>query len=154
MKISPSLSTIFFLLMFFQGISTPACANDFSISMQEEDKNEIPEYLYKILSLEEWDKSLTQTSLVLAKKIDKGFIHLATEDQLEKVLKKYWSNDPEYVILKVATKDLFGKLIYESNPGGTNKYYHLYEGSIPLHAVVEFKIIYANLSLAEIQTES
>jgi uncharacterized protein (DUF952 family) len=72
---------------------------------------------------------------------DQDFIHLAREDQLDRITKKYWDKDPEYVLLKIDTKKLPGKLVFEANPGGENKYYHLYDGSIPLKAVVESKII-------------
>jgi uncharacterized protein (DUF952 family) len=38
-------------------------------------------------------------------------------------------------VLKLDVKSLPGKLVYESNPGGETKYWHLYHGSIPLKAV-------------------
>jgi uncharacterized protein (DUF952 family) len=72
---------------------------------------------------------------------DQDFIHLAREDQLDRIVGKYWDKNPEYVVLKIDTKKLPGKVVFEANPGGENKYYHLYDGSIPLKAVVESKII-------------
>jgi uncharacterized protein (DUF952 family) len=72
---------------------------------------------------------------------DQDFIHLAREDQLNRIVGKYWDEVPEYVVLKIDTKKLPGKLVLEANPGGENKYYHLYDGSIPLKAVVESEII-------------
>ncbi len=95
-----------------------------------------PHYLYKIVSQENWKKSQEGNSLVLSEE-DQLFIHFSTEDQVERILVKYWSNVHECTILKVATDRLSGNLVYEANPGGTSKYYHLYEGEIPLKAVVE-----------------
>ncbi len=106
------------------------------VSMQ---KDHIPEYLYKVLSSEDW-KSSQSLDFILLPKEDEEFIHFSLEDQLGRIAEKHWSNVPEYVVLKIETNQLFGRLVYEANPGGTNKYYHLYGGSIPLKAVVEVKI--------------
>lgn len=94
-----------------------------------------PEFLYKIVSPKEWQESKLQHR-VIATPIDQGFIHLASEDQIAHVLQKFWKNQ-EWVLLKLVSRKLQGRLVYETNPGGTNRYYHLYEGSIPLDAVVE-----------------
>ncbi len=96
-------------------------------------------YLYKIISPENWKESQSQNCVKLAKEDDE-FIHLATESQLQKIIDKYWGNASAYVILKVAVNRLPGELVYEANPGGTNKYYHLYGGAIPRDSIVEFKI--------------
>lgn len=100
-----------------------------------------PEYLYKILSLGHWNASQNRSILILSGD-DDAFIHLSTEDQVDKIIEKYWSNAPQYVILKIKTNMLEGKLVLEANPGGTNKYYHLYQGRIPLNSIVEAKVIY------------
>jgi uncharacterized protein (DUF952 family) len=59
---------------------------------------------------------------------------------LDKIIEKYWAGVSEYVVLKIETAKLSGKLVLEANPAGTNKYYHLYNGSIPSNAIVESKI--------------
>jgi len=96
-----------------------------------------PVYLYKILSVGDWEKS---RGIVHVSSMDNAFIHLATQEQLPGILAKYWADVPEYVVLKVETAKLQGRLVFEANPGGVNKYYHLYNGSIPMNAVVESKI--------------
>lgn len=98
-----------------------------------------PEYLYKIISHEKWQKSLLQNEVVRSS-IDKEFIHLANEDQVNHVVQKFWNNT-DYILLKLASKKLVGRLIYETNPGGSRQYYHLYEGTIPLEAVVDVTIV-------------
>lgn len=95
-----------------------------------------PKYLYKIISIEDWKKSQGMEFIALSSS-DRDFIHLSKEDQLDKIIEKYWKNIPEFIVLKIYTDKIPGKLIYEQNPGGSNKYYHLYNGSIPLNAIFE-----------------
>jgi len=98
---------------------------------------ERPNYLYKVLSMDDWAKS---SETVLLSSMDADFIHLSTKDQLDKIVEKYWAGASEYVVLKIEAAKLSGELVLEANPGGTNKYYHLYNGSIPLSAIMESKI--------------
>lgn len=91
-------------------------------------------YLYKIVSPEEWQESLFKTHVV-ASQLDKNFIHLATEDQVPHVVQKFW-HGKNHIILKLDLKKTTGRLVLETNPGGTTQYYHLYQGKIPLEAVV------------------
>ena len=93
----------------------------------------LPDHLYKIVSPEQWQKSQKK---VVTSSIDKDFIHLAKEDQVPNVVKKFWNNR-DYIVLKLVSKKLVGRLIYETNPEGSTRYYHLYEGTIPIEAVVE-----------------
>lgn len=102
-----------------------------------------PKYLYKILSFENWKESQNLPFIYLSND-DDDFIHLATEDQLERIIKKFWGSTPEFIVLKIETNNLVGKLVYEANPGGSNKYYHLYEGKIPRSSVIEVKSIKNN----------
>ena len=103
------------------------------IEMNNEDTT--PQYLYKIVSPKEYRKSLLQNEVV-SSLIDKEFFHLSTENQISHVVQKFWK-DQDYVILKLDSKKLIGRLVYEINPGGTTQYYHLYEGKIPLDAIVD-----------------
>jgi len=98
---------------------------------------ERPNFLYKVISRDDWAKSCKAVHL---SSTDADFIHLSTEDQLERIIEKYWASASEYVVLKIETAKLSGKLVLEANPGGTNQYYHLYNGSIPLSAIVESKL--------------
>lgn len=91
-----------------------------------------PKYLYKIISLENWEKSRNSESLILSDD-DKEFIHFSTKEQLDRIISKYWC-DKDHVVLEISTDQLKGYLVLEANPGGTNQYYHLYDGSIPLTA--------------------
>jgi uncharacterized protein (DUF952 family) len=140
MKTPRYLSVFLWLIPLSHGIAISSPANETILTKPYMQKDEKPEYLYKILSREDWEKSQSQIFIVMPKE-DKDFIHLSKEDQLNRIIEKYWSHVSEFVILKVKTDQLPGTLVYEANPGGTNQYYHLYEGSIPLKAVVEVKTI-------------
>ncbi len=105
-----------------------------SISIKE------PKHLYIILSNQDWQESQMKTTVVITTHED-VFIHLATEGQLDRIIEKYWSSVPQHVVLKLDTARLEGKLVYEVNPGGSTKYYHLYNGAIPLNSVIEFRTI-------------
>lgn len=120
-------------------VTMASCSEKSKINEQQESKI-TPHYLYKIISIENWKKSQGQASFILTTE-DDDFIHFAREDQLQRIIDKYWADAPEYVVLKIETKQLPGKLKFEANPGGTNKYYHLYHGSIPIDSVAESKIV-------------
>ena len=97
--------------------------------------NKTPAHLYKVISVENWEQSKNQDHLSLSQ-MDSDFIHFSTEKQLDRIINKFWKNEPEFFILKVNVKQLPGKFVFESNPGGTSKYYHLYNGFIPTSSIV------------------
>lgn len=94
-----------------------------------------PQYLYKVISVEGWQDSQQQNQ-VINSTLDDKFIHLATESQLPHVKQRFWSGK-RYFVLKLDPNKLKGRLVFETNPGGTTQYYHLYEGIIPLDAVID-----------------
>jgi len=102
---------------------------------------EVPQLLIKVISAEAWEKSQESGVLFLETMDSKdGYIHMATEEQVLRVIQKFW-NGKGYILLHLDPSKFNGTLKYESNPGGESKYYHLYDGSIPLSAVT--KIIYS-----------
>jgi peptide deformylase len=104
-------------------------------------QEETPAYLYKVIPLRNWQASQSGNAIRLSAEDDR-FIHLSREEQLSRILNKYWNNAPQVVVMKLDVAKLPGNLVLETNPGGENKYYHLYEGFIPFAAVVESKIEY------------
>lgn len=111
-------------------LATAALPVEIPAPKEEIMQEQTPRYLYKVLSIENWELSQKADALTLSKD-DEAFIHFSRDDQLERITSKYWTNAPKYVVLKVDTSKLIGKMVFEVNPGGTSKYYHLYEGSIP-----------------------
>ena len=120
------------------GVFFSSCSNQESGKKEAVVSKETPKYLYKVLSLENWQLSEEKRALVLSD-MDDDFIHLATEDQLDRIVSKFWADASTYVVVKVESKKLKGRLVLEKNPGGETKYYHLYNGSIPKDAVAESK---------------
>lgn len=106
-----------------------------------EETNQSPQYLYKILSLGNWQATQSRKTAQLSAE-DDAFIHLSTQDQLERIIGKYWADAPQLVILKIDSNKLEGRLVFETNPGGAAKYYHLYDGFIPLNSIFESRIVY------------
>ncbi len=103
---------------------------------------ETPPFLYKILSYKNWQASQARQAVILTSE-DEAFIHFSTDEQLERILNKFWKDAPQVVILKIDTVKLVGRLVFETNPGGSGaKYYHLYEGLIPFESIVEAKTIF------------
>lgn len=98
-------------------------------------KETTPKYLYKVISVEDWQDS-QQKNHVVNSTLDHPFIHLATENQLPHIKQKFWKGK-RYFILKLDPQKMQGHLVFETNPGGTIQYYHLYEGIIPLDAVID-----------------
>lgn len=99
-----------------------------------------PKFLYKIISIQNWEESQPLDFVKLTED-DRQFVHLAKEDQLDRIIDKYWSSISKFIILKLETARLKGQIAFEANPGGHNKYYHLYNGKIPLKAVAEIRLI-------------
>jgi uncharacterized protein (DUF952 family) len=108
--------------------------------MMENSVMQAPQYIYKVLSYDLWQKSEGENKLALSS-MDEAFIHFSTEEQLERTIKKFFSSVPKFVVLKIETRKLTGKLVYELNPGGSSKFYHLYNGFIPNSAVVECRVV-------------
>lgn len=110
-----------------------------SQNMRDNTVQESPFVLYKIVSIEAWEQSKQGSNIVLSD-ADREFVHFSTKDQLERILTKYWHHAEQCIILKVDPAKLIGDLEFETNPGGTTKYYHLYRGQIPLDAIVSWDV--------------
>lgn len=105
--------------------------------MWSPDMQEPPQELYKIVTEQQLAESQSQEHLILSDG-DKAFIHFSTEEQYPQILKKLASkSDETYIVLKIETKKLIGEMKFEANPGKQEKYYHLYDGAIPMSAVSE-----------------
>ncbi len=94
-----------------------------------------PARLYKITTPDLWAQSKNGDRLILAE-LDKGaFIHLAEESDVERISKKFFPNEQQLIVLELDPKLLIGRLVFEKNPGGSQEYYHLYDGHIPIKAI-------------------
>lgn len=71
-------------------------------------------YIYKILSLSEWNEATTTNRIITELDKKDGFIHLSTAKQLSATLALYFSNDQEVMLLRILSKSLKDNLIYEA----------------------------------------
>ena len=102
-------------------------------NQDQREKISSPQKLYKVLSPDSWKRSQSKNYIERGP-LDTDFIHLATKEQLASIIEKFWK-DKEHIVITLDTRLLEGDLRFESNPGGKNKYYHLYNGDIPLKSV-------------------
>ena len=102
--------------------------------------DDTPTYLYKILSPASWQAGQESDRLALGPD-DENFIHLAEAHQVERIANKFFSEYEEVVVVQLRTDELQGRLVKESNPGGEVKYYHLYDGFLPMKAVHSHRVM-------------
>lgn len=95
--------------------------------------------LYKIVSPGQLNNTETHKTIRIAPE-DTSFIHFSTQVQLSLIIEKYWQNKTA-VVLTLDCSKLPGLLVLESNKKGGDAYYHLYNGSIPVDAIIKQHII-------------
>jgi uncharacterized protein (DUF952 family) len=105
------------------------------VSCGDDTASSTPEHLYKVTTGSLWKQSRQLGYLALAP-TDAYFIHLSEKEDVDKIIDKYFPTQKTVVVLELDPSHLQGDLVKEVNPGGTKKYYHLYNGKIPLKAVV------------------
>ena len=83
-------------------------------------------FVYRILNPEEW-VNFKKKKLFSGNHLDKrsGYIHLSSKDQLRKTIEIYFK-EKKIVILKIETKKLKKKIVWEISRGG-EKFPHLYD---------------------------
>lgn len=96
--------------------------------------------LYKVITLDAWERSQSSDRVSLSDS-DAAFIHFAEKEDVERIRKKFFPTEPTVVVLQIDSAQLPGRLEKEKNPGGQKEYYHLYEGFIPLSAIVSHQIV-------------
>ena len=92
-------------------------------------------FIYKITTKSEWQEVKNKGELKGSKKdLEDGYIHFSGEDQVEGTLKKFYSNQKDLILLKVATLKL-DHLIWEQASDG-NMFPHLYS-PLDISSVIE-----------------
>lgn len=110
-------------------------ASAFYLKYLGKSSTKVPAKLYKITTVDLWAQSKNGDRLVLAELDKSGFIHLAEEQDVERISKKFFPNEKKLAVLELDPKLLVGRIVFETNPGGSQKYYHLYDGYIPIQAI-------------------
>tara|TARA_B100001175_G_C18914287_1_gene359333 strand:- start:42 stop:386 length:345 start_codon:yes stop_codon:yes gene_type:complete len=96
-------------------------------------------FIYKICTKSELQKAKNKKEFVGSKKdLEDGYIHFSGEEQVSETLKKFYSNQKNLILLKVATLKL-DNLIWEQASDG-NMFPHLYSSLDLSNVVDEFEI--------------
>ena len=83
-------------------------------------------FVYKVLSLREWDEA-SKTGLVATELDQKdGFIHLSSASQLNMTLSLYFSQQEQVVLLQIKESEIAKDLIYEISEKRGGEFAHLY----------------------------
>ena len=92
-------------------------------------------FVYRVLDLEEW-LNFKKKKVFIGNDLDQrsGYIHLSQKDQLRKTIDIYFKKK-KIVILKIRTKNLKQKLLWETSREG-EKFPHLYD-KLSLESVVK-----------------
>ena len=92
--------------------------------------------IYHIVLPDVWEAF--DTDLYFAKSLDtEGFIHCSFSDQLNAVIARYYSSEPEVIILEIETDSLMSRVVNEPSTGN-EIYPHIY-GPINRDAIVSVK---------------
>ncbi len=92
-------------------------------------------FIYHVVLPDVWDRFKTRPSYQPESLTTEGFIHCSYPDQLEEVLKRYYSGVERVLILKIDTDKLLSKLVKE--PSTNNEMYpHIY-GRLNRNAIVD-----------------
>ena len=92
-------------------------------------------FIYKICTESEWQEAKNKGQLIGTKKdIEDGFIHFSGDKQVSGILKKFYQNQKNLILLKVDTLKL-DHLIWEQASDG-NMFPHLYS-SLDMNRVVD-----------------
>jgi uncharacterized protein (DUF952 family) len=102
------------------------------------DEESTPEYLYKIVTVGDWNASQVWSFLKVAA-YDRACIHLCTKAQIKEIAHKFFSQEAEVLIVTLDPEELQGKLVKEKLPGTSDESYRLYGGFIPLTSVVKYE---------------
>ena len=96
-------------------------------------------HIYKIIENEDLKKAKSNGSYSgSSKDIEDGYIHFSGEEQVERTLKKHYSNEKNLTLLKVDTLKL-DHLVWEQASDG-NFFPHLYSALDLANVVDEYEI--------------
>lgn len=94
-------------------------------------------YIYHIVFPEDWEKFENEDFYEADSLAIEGFIHCSFAEQIEDVIKRYYSDAKSLVVLKIDPEKLSSKLINE--PSTNNEIYpHIY-GQINREAIISFE---------------
>ena len=93
-----------------------------------------PDFIYHITSTSEWRAAQAEGFYAATSLSTEGFIHCATESQVEGVLDRYFKGQPELLKLEIETSKLVHPPRYEVAVSVNETFPHIY-GPINIDAV-------------------
>ncbi len=92
--------------------------------------------IYHVVTLPDWQKALELGFYEAPSLLTEGFIHASKKEQVEAVIKRYYANDKDLLVLHIDEGKLEAVHIFELAPSVNEEFPHIY-GRINLDAVVE-----------------
>ena len=94
-------------------------------------------YIYKILSLSEWNEATATNRIITELDKKDGFIHLSTAAQLNATLALYFAKEETVVLLQIDHSQTHDKLKFESPvpPGNRTSSFPHYYGDLNTNAI-------------------
>jgi len=94
------------------------------------------ESIFHITTKEAWQKAQSEQDYRAPSLEQEGFIHCSYPHQLQGVVERYFSNQSDLLVLKIAKNQLNSKVIDEDLLNRGECFPHIY-GPIPFHAILE-----------------
>jgi len=109
------------------------------------------QYLYKVISVNDWNKS-QHRQYVHTTPMDNSYSIVSTEDQLQAVIDKSWRGVADFVVLTLDVNKLDHRLIFEMGREKDKINHLVYEGMIPVDAVIAANVLYNPWGLRQLNS--
>ena len=93
-------------------------------------------YIYHIAAKADWDRAKESGLYEVPSLKEEGFIHCSMEEQVERVIDRFYSGRNDLVVLCIDSRKLTSQLVYEWAPSMEATFPHVY-GAINTDAVTE-----------------
>ncbi len=93
-------------------------------------------YIYHIAAQADWDRAKESGLYAVPSLKEEGFIHCSMEDQVARVLDRFYSGRKDVVVLCIDSRKLTSQLVYEWAPSMEATFPHVY-GAINTDSVTE-----------------
>jgi uncharacterized protein (DUF952 family) len=95
---------------------------------------------YKVMRQQEWNQFRSQGYFWgSTDDLKDGFIHLSPANQVERIIKKYFSTDHPVYIVRFDSLDFLNRLVWEPASNG-ELYPHLYRTPLSIHEMHSFEV--------------
>jgi uncharacterized protein (DUF952 family) len=97
-------------------------------------------YIYHIASKEAWEQARSTGQYIVPSLKEEGFIHCSMEEQVPRVLERFYTDRRDLVLLCIDSGKLGSQLVYEWAPSMEATFPHVY-GPINTDSVTEVRPI-------------